>query len=172
MVHCMDGDLAFDGTISDSGGVLGSGASTVLFETDGASGSDASTTFLGITTSVSGVTEPVPTRTYEIDSYSGLLGRIGAGSPLDNTVAGDADGDGFIDRSYDVPLAFEDFLVLNASQTVTYATSTLFGNAAPPEPGSSEILPLLPDSLGPEAGSSSTSRRICSTKARPCGSTR
>ena len=43
-------------------------------------------------------------------------------------------------------LAVSNFISLAANETVTYTTQTLFGNAVPPAPGSSEALPLLPES--------------------------
>jgi hypothetical protein len=141
LLRYIDGDLQFDGSISDGGGRLNSGGTEVLFETDTATGSSTSTTFVGIT----GEGGVVPlTGRYEIDSYSGLRGRITAGSALDDLITGDsADADQFIDagNGYDVTLALRNLFTLAAGGSGTYTTRTFFGNGTPdsvtgtPEPG-------------------------------------
>jgi hypothetical protein len=134
LVRYLDGDLQFDGTISDGGGRLFLGPTEVLFETDGG-GSSTSTTFVGI--SAEGGTIPTTGR-YEIDSYSGLRDRIIAGTALDDTVTGDgADADQFIDAGnyYDVTLALRNMYSVLAGETVTYTTSTIFGSGTPSSGG-------------------------------------
>ncbi len=152
LVRYMDGDLDFDGTLLDSGGEISVGSNRILFETDGAGGDDASTTFLGITSTTQGVDATVPERRFEIDAFDGLRSRIAGGADLDNTIEGDADGDGFIDGAYDVTLAFQNFVAVPENGEVTYTTQTLFGNAVPPAPGSTEAAALLPDHIGPAGG--------------------
>lgn len=73
LIRYIDGDLQFDGSISDAGGRLLRGGQEILFETDGGDNPFLSTTFLGIT--ANGGSRGEPGR-YEIDSYSGLRSRI------------------------------------------------------------------------------------------------
>lgn len=131
----------------DGGGRLFSGSTEILFETDSATGSSASTTFVGIT----GEGGSIPlTGRYEIDSFAGLRGRIISGIALDDTVTGDGgDADQFVDAGpgYDVTLALRNLFDLDVGATGTYVTRTIFGNGAPdsvgtdlPEPASLALL--------------------------------
>jgi hypothetical protein len=131
LVRYLDGDLLFDGSLVDGGGRLISGGTEVLFETDSATGSSSSTTFVGIT--ATGGTIPATDR-FEIDSWSGLLARIIAGTALDDTITGDGgDADEFIDAGsgYDVTLALRNLFSLGALASATYETRTIFGSGAP-----------------------------------------
>ena len=141
MLRYLDGDLLFNGSLSDGGGRLSIGGTEVLFETDSATGSSTSTTFVGITGE--GGVIPVTGR-YEIDSYSGLRSRIIAGTALDDLITGDgADADQFIDAGpgYDVTLALRNLFTLGVGGSGTYVTRTIWGSGAPdtvigtPEPG-------------------------------------
>ncbi|MCA8928671.1 MAG: hypothetical protein KDC18_11420 [Alphaproteobacteria bacterium] len=142
----LDGDLEFDESIADGGGIITLGGNQVLFETDSADSPSQSTTFVGIT--ANGGDQSPPGR-FEVSSYSGLGNKVAVGGTLNDTVAGDTNGDGFIDNAYDVTLAFNNNYSLAAGETATYLTQTLFGNAVPPAPGSSESLPLLPGNNEP-----------------------
>ena len=128
LVRYLDGDLSFDGTNQDTGGLFpNSIGSNTLFETDsGDSGTDA-TTFVGIAT--------LADSGYEISEFSGLRDRILAGEPLSNTVQGDgADEDLFIDgEDYDVTLGLSETYSLAPGESVTYGTATYFGNGVPQE---------------------------------------
>jgi hypothetical protein len=150
VVRYLDGDLDFDNSISDGGGRIVQSGNEILFETDGVgSGSATSQNFVGIT-GIGGVTPA--TNRFEISSFSGLKGRIAQGVALDDQIVGDTTGDGFIDNAYDVTLALRNVFNLAPNEVVTYTTQTLFGNAAPPAPGSIEALPLLPGSIDPVTG--------------------
>lgn len=152
LVRYFDGDLDFDGSIDDAGGRLSVGDNEILFETDSSTNGSNVDTFVGISRTVTGLTEAVESGRYEIDEYSDLRSRIQSGQDLNNTIANDADNDGFTDFAYDVTLAQQNNLRILENQTVVYTTNTLFGNAVPPAPGSLETLPLLPDEIGPEGG--------------------
>ena len=150
IVRYIDGDLRFDTSLTDGGGrlILGDGTE-ILFETDSATGSSSTTTFVGITGE--GGTEPASNR-YEIDSFSGLRSRIISGTALDNTITGDGgDADQFIDAGagYDVTLALRNEF---PSGTSVYVTKTLFGSGAPEDvqtssPIGGTIIPIDATSL-------------------------
>lgn len=128
LTRYLDGDLLFDGSLIDGGGRLVANGTQLLFETDSATGSSASTTFIGITA------QGGTSNGYEIDAFSDLRSRIISGTALDNIITGDgADADQFIDagNGYDVTLAFNNLFSLGAGQTTTYTTQTFFGSGAP-----------------------------------------
>lgn len=155
LVRYLDGDLGFDGSLLDSGGVLQTGGTQVLFEIEADNVIGSETTFVGINASVSGnnTSPDGQVQNYEINDYSTLFNDIAGGAEmLRNVVEGDTDGDGFIDATYDVALALQNFVTIPEGGTATYTTSTLFGNAVPPRPGSTEALPLLPDDINPDGG--------------------
>ncbi len=144
LIRYVDGDLDFDGSISDGGGRIVTGGSEILFETEFAEGGDASTTFLGIT--ATGGSTQAGNR-YQVSEYSGLLSNIVSGLPLADFVQGDSDADEFTDVAYDVTMALRNVFSLAPGTSVTYTTNTLFGNSVPPSPGSIEALPLLPTQI-------------------------
>jgi hypothetical protein len=128
LLRYIDGDLLFDGSLVDGGGRLLSGGREILFETDSATGSADSATFLGI------YNEGGTPNGYEIDSYSGLRGRIQNGTALDNLITGDGgDSDQFIDagNGYDVTLGLSRLFTLLAGGSTTFTTGTIFGTGAP-----------------------------------------
>lgn len=165
-----DGDLDFDGSLLDGGGVIDLGGNRVLFETetldgggDGGGDFDLPTvtasigeaevqpTFVGV--NAIGGTVPAGSG-YEIADCCELDGRFLAGDPLTNTVHNDDDGDGFIDTPFDVTLALHNDYSIAAGATATYVSQTIFGNSVPPVPGGTEEFPLLPGSTGGPAGDS------------------
>ncbi|MFN0069746.1 MAG: hypothetical protein ACKVYV_19180 [Limisphaerales bacterium] len=131
LIRYLDGDLLFDGSLVDGGGRLFLGPTEVLFEIDSATGAGTATTFVGIT--AEGGTIPATGR-YEIDVFSGLRGRIVAGTALDDLVTGDGgDADQFIDAGggYDVTLALRNTFNIPVGGTAQYVTATIFGSGAP-----------------------------------------
>ena len=131
LVRYLDADMFFDGSFVDGGGRLITPSGTeVVFETDAGGGGATSTTFLGITGT--GGTIPVTNR-FEVDSWSGVQTRIAAGTALDDLIAGDLNGDGFVDvgREYDVTLGLRNLFSLAPGASDTYTTLTVFGSGAP-----------------------------------------
>jgi hypothetical protein len=127
LTRYLDGDLFFDSSSIDGGGRLVANGTQLLFETDTATGSSTSTTFIGITA------QGGTSNGYEIDAYDGLRSRIISGTALDNIITGDgADADQVIDagNGYDVTLAFNNLFSVGAGQTTTYTTQTFFGSGA------------------------------------------
>jgi hypothetical protein len=136
LVRYLDGDLDFDGSISDTGGYYASGEESILFETDsGDSGTDA-TTFVGISSTSAESTAS----SYQISAYSGLETNIADGVALSNTIQGDGDDeDQFIDgEPYDVTLADANSFALEPGASLTYSTGTFFGSGVPEDVGTPE----------------------------------
>ena len=130
LIRYLDGDLTFDGTIQDSGGLYFDGEEPILFETDSGESGTASTTFVGIT-DISDAEELGSN--YEISEYSGLRTAVNQGLPLITTVQGDGDDeDFFIDgEPYDVTLGLSTDFVLAPGESLTYTTATYFGSGVP-----------------------------------------
>ena len=167
----LDGDLGFDGSIQDAGGIISLGGSRVLFETDSLPGQgggdegggegefdvaqiveqDVQPTFVGIN-SFGGTTPE--TGSYEISSYSGLRTKVLGGDPLNDSVEFDDDNDGFADTAYDITLALQNNFTIGGGATSSYVSQTIFGNSVPPAPGATEEFPLLPGAIGGPAGNS------------------
>lgn len=128
IIRYVDGDLQFDGSIRDGGGLLNINGLEVLFETDQAGQSTTDSTFVGLT--AEGGTTGGPQGTFEVDSFSGLKSRIESGQPLDDIVTGDSDDDGFVDAGagYDITLALRNVFTLEAGESTNYNTSTTFGS--------------------------------------------
>ena len=129
LLRYIDGDLAFDGSIQDTGGRRLREGEEILFETDNGEDPSFATTFLGIT--AEGGSQEGPGR-FEIDSFSGLRNRIVQGIDLDDEITGDNLGnDGFVERAYDITLALRNGFSLEAGASETYTTRTIFGTGTP-----------------------------------------
>ncbi len=127
LVRYVDGDLFFDGTLIDGGGLLTApDGSLVLFETDRGGSGATDTTFVGI--SSQGGSTPTTDR-FDIDGFSTLRSRIESGNPLRDAITGDTDSDNFVDvgREYDVALALRRLLSIGPGQSSVYSTVTAFG---------------------------------------------
>jgi len=128
LIRYVDGDLSFDGSISDGGGRIVQNSQEILFETDAGGTAQTDTTFFGI--SDIGGTIPTTNR-WELDGYSSLLSNVIAGNTLRNTIVrGDSNSDQFIDAGseYDVALALRNVFSLAPGQSTTYTTITRFGS--------------------------------------------
>ena len=129
LLRYIDGDLAFDGSIQDTGGRRLREGEEILFETDNGEDPSFATTFLGIT--AEGGSQEGPGR-FEIDSFSGLRSRIVQGTDLDDEIQGDNFGnDGFVEQAYDITLALRNDFSLEAGASETYTTRTIFGTGTP-----------------------------------------
>lgn len=153
LVRYLDGDLDFDGSISDGGGRLSDRTSDILFETDSANGANNANTFVGITAE-GGSTTSLSGR-FEISEFSGLVSKVVEGESLNDDIQNDSDGDQFIDEGaeYDVTLALLNAFSLSPNDpAASYLTQTIFGSGEPGEntPGSSETFPLLPTVTEPD----------------------
>jgi hypothetical protein len=148
LVRYFDGDLLFASQLrdDDGGGRLVLGGREILFETDTATGTSESTTFVGI--SAEGGAVPSAGR-FEVAPFSGLRSRILNGAALTDRVAGDGlDGDQFIDAGsgFNVTLALRNEFALAAGETAVYVTRTFFGTAVPdPVPPDDPPPPTDPD---------------------------
>ena len=138
LVRYLDGDLNFDGSITDGGGLITNGDRQILFETDTAGESDTSSTFVGITGE--GGSTATPGR-FEIDGYSGLRSNITDGTALDDIIQGDSDSDQFVDAGagYDITMGLSNSFTLNPGESTTYTTSTIFGSGTPEEASVNDI---------------------------------
>ncbi|CCI12126.1 conserved hypothetical protein [Microcystis aeruginosa PCC 9806] len=128
LVRYVDGDLNFDGSISDGGGRIVQNGQEILFETDAGGTGQTDTTFFGI--SDIGGTIPTTNR-WELDGFSSLRSNVLAGNSLRNTIVrGDSNSDLFIDAGseYDVALALRNVFSLAPGQSTTYTTITRFGS--------------------------------------------
>ncbi len=117
------------GSSEDGGGRLFANNHDIVFRTDTATNSPDDPTFIGIT--AQGGTIPLEGR-YDLDSSGDLLARISAGEELTDTVRGDGiDGDHFIDSDMgtDTAIALNNLFSLDAGETITYTTQTIFGDA-------------------------------------------
>jgi MYXO-CTERM domain-containing protein len=139
VIRYIDGDLFFNGGISDGGGRFTLDGVETLFETDSADLPSTDTTFVGI--QAEGGQIALANR-YEIDSYSGLRSRISDGNALDNIVSNDNDADDFIDVAYDVTMALRNVYDLDPGETATFTTRTIFGSGAPEQGGGSTAVPV------------------------------
>ncbi len=140
-----DGDLQFDGSISDGGGRLITNAGDeILFETD-RGGTTTSTTFVGITGK--GGTIPAAGR-FDIDRFPLLRINLAAGRPLRNLVTNDTNGDRSIDIPYDVTLALANLFDILPGESSTYTTHTVFGNGIPANLRPPNQVPIAVDDVG------------------------
>lgn len=133
LVRYLDGDLLFDGSLTDGGGLITNGNTELLFETDTAAGTSEATTFLGFTSEGGSTREP---GRFEIDAFPDLLERITAGEELDGLITGDSDDeDSFVDTGagFDITLALRNAFALSPGESTTYTTATIFGSGAPDE---------------------------------------
>jgi hypothetical protein len=134
LVRYSDGDLVFEdpnnGTsVNDGGGRLTGGKIETLFQTSEATDSaDEPTNFVGIT--AEGGTIPSTNR-FEVSEFPGLLARILSGSPLNDIIAADNNGNQFTDQSRDLSMALRNEFSLAPNETTTYTTRTIFGTGAP-----------------------------------------
>ncbi len=142
----VDGDLQFDGSITDFGGVAPDGRT--LYEFDTGDNPNAASTFVGINDS-GGTARGFAIQPYEF--LDDIFQNGGIPSLALNQVSQDSDGDRVTDFGYDVTLSLASGFSVAPGQTATYTTTTRFGDQTltpratitwdPPDAGSPETLP-------------------------------
>ncbi len=87
---------------------------------------------------------------FQVGAYSTVLNNILNGTPLTNTVAGDNNGDGFVDagREYNVTEGARRSFTLAAGASSTYTTYTVWGTGVP---ASLNLFPTITLPSGPAA---------------------
>lgn len=141
LLRYLEGDLRFANGYVDGGGRFVTAAGDeLIYETDIGGTSSTSTTFVGI--SGKGGTAPTTNR-YELGVYPAFGSGIQSGNALGNVIAGDGNGDGFVDaaNTADVGVALRNTFSLLAGATTTYTTHTLFGNGVPSNIGTNPNQP-------------------------------
>jgi hypothetical protein len=128
MVRHVDGDLFFIGSFgNDFGGASFDGR--FIFEFDTATDPTAATAFFGITASGNGTPAGYTIQPFP---YTGtIVGSNGIPAGDLNQVEGDANGDRLTDAGYDVTVTLADAFTVPAGGTVTYTTTTIFGQGTP-----------------------------------------
>ncbi|MFN3650002.1 MAG: hypothetical protein ACK47B_10510 [Armatimonadota bacterium] len=134
LIRFLDGDLRFDESISDFGGVAQGGQ--LLFEFDSGQNPSAPTTFLGIDM------DGAANLGYRVAQYpfAPTISSRGAAA-LNNTLTfgsgntqnADTDGDGITDSGYDVTLSMGRSFQLQPGQIVRLIVNTIMGEGAPTE---------------------------------------
>lgn len=129
LIRHVDGDLYFDETLIDSGGASADGRT--IFEFDSADNPNNPSTFVGISNEGGeGLGFHIG---YRIAPYmfTDNIIRFGA-DVLNNSIAGDSNGDRIIDRPYDVTLSLGNrFSNIASGQTVAFTTKTILGSGSP-----------------------------------------
>lgn len=126
MVRHVDGDLYFSGGYgNDFGGVSADGKT--LYEFDSGDNPSSPTTYVGIASSGGNGAG----FTIQPFRFTGSI-RSAEGIPVDlnGQVSGDANGDGVTDSTYDITLSQQNSLAIPNGQSVTYKTSTIFGEGS------------------------------------------
>ncbi len=146
MTRHVDGDLQFDGSITDFGGVAPDGRT--LYEFDAGDDPSAASTFVGITDS--GGT-PAGFTIQEYEFADDIVQFNGIPSSVLNQVFNDGNGDRVTDIGYDVTLSLASHFSIAPSQTAVYTTTTRFGDQTltpratitwdPPDPNAPVALP-------------------------------
>ena len=141
IVRFVDGDLQFDSSISDFGSASADGRT--LSEFDAGDNPQAASTYLGITDS-GGSPYGFTIQQYPYDGFIREFSGIPAAD--DGHVFNDSDGDRITDFGYDVTLSLASVFMTAGNETVTYTTTTRFGDQTlvpratlmwdPPDPNS------------------------------------
>ncbi|RME01564.1 MAG: hypothetical protein D6812_07850, partial [Deltaproteobacteria bacterium] len=123
LVRHVDGDLYFDNTLVDRGGI----SSDTVYEFDGGDDPNEPTTFVGIQ-SLGGTYDGATVQPYR---YTGMIiGNDGIPSNHLNVANGDSNGDGITDNAYDVTISQQNTFTLANGATAVYTTRTIFGRGS------------------------------------------
>ena len=148
IIRFLDVDLNFGGEALDFGGRNTAGST--LYQIGASNDATASLPYIELSSSLQGLTNAVPDRNFQVARASDLHDLVLSGENLDNTVEGDENNNNVTDTAFDVALAYQNFVTIEAGQTVTYTTTTYFANTT--APGSDESVGLLPDRISPDGG--------------------
>ena len=127
----LDGDLLFDDTSFDRGGLFIDGDRELLFQIDAGGNPAIGTTLVGITAEGGDTSGP---GRFELNAFPDVKLGIIDGNDLTDTLAGDGpDADRFVDagNALDATLALRNDFVLAPGAIATYTTTTRFGTGTP-----------------------------------------
>lgn len=123
IVRFLDGDLQFDGSLSDFGAASEDGRT--LSEFDAGDDPESASTYVGITDS-GGAPYGYTIQQYPYDGI--ILESQGIPASDDGVILNDNNGDRVTDIGYDVTLSLASVFMAASNETVTYTTTTRFGD--------------------------------------------
>ena len=123
LVRHVDGDLYFDNTLVDRGGIT----TDTVYEFDGGDDPNEPTTFVGIQ-SLGGTYEGGTVRAYRYTST--IISSNGIPPSHLDVAQNDADGDGITDNAFDVTISQQNVFTIANGATVVYTTRTIFGRGS------------------------------------------
>lgn len=134
LVRYFDGDLYFSGDFSNDFGGISADGST-LYEFDSGDSTTTPVTRVGISATAGAnhhftIHDFVPDPSqYDVDRYTGRIVANGGIPAADyDAVSHDADHNNLSDEGFDPVMAIQDEFTLAAGATLTYVTTTLFGD--------------------------------------------
>jgi len=136
LIRHVDGDLHFDGSISDLAKVVRSG--DLMYEFDSGDNPDQPVTFFAIDTSGGAKAG------YRVARYRFTDDIISEGSGvLTSVVDDDANGDGMTDEAADWTMTMGRRFTVAAGASVTFTTSTIWGEGAPNSDPLNNVEPII-----------------------------
>src|SRR5688572_3373846 len=129
VVRHLDGDLLFDGTLTDGGAATSDGSS--LYEFDSSDDPAEPSTYVGIAGALDGRSVPDRWTIQQYDFRDDIQAAMSIPEQLDGVIFQDFDGDRVVDAPYDVTLSQQwDGIMPTGGQTA-FTTVTRFGQLAP-----------------------------------------
>ena len=148
VLRYLDGDLLFDGTLTDGGAATPDGSR--LYEYDQSDSPNSPTTYVGMQGSLGGSTAPSHWTIHQYPYQSDIATALGVPAAADGKVQQDDNGDLIVDHPYDVTLTQQWDSSLVAGGSVTFTTTTALGIQTPNRPPTvtGETLSVAEDSTG------------------------